>query len=82
MPKIEELYAWIIAEKDDNDEGVPAIAVDNMVMPLMGADIARADSMRAIAQTLADDRGKEVKLIKSTGIQIVEIVKPKNYVSQ
>ena len=44
MPKITELYAWVIADSGPDDEGVPAFLdlTTGSWMPMMGADRARA----------------------------------------
>ncbi len=77
MPRIDKLYAWVIAHKDEDDEGVPAVEMpDRYVMPLMGADMPRVESMQQIVQDLANSEGKPIKLIRSTGIEVVEIVYP------
>ena len=78
MPKITELYAWVMADKDVNDEGVPAIKLGDMAMPLMGADRQRAVSLRATAQDIADQLGKPIKLVRSTSLEVVEILNPRN----
>lgn len=77
MPRIEQLYAYVVADKDEDDEGIPAfLSADGLWIPLMGADKLRADSVRHQAQLLADKHNKPVKLIRSTGIEIVETIKP------
>jgi len=77
MPRINELYAFVIADKDEDDEGVPAFTGANgMLYPMMGADIERANSLHNMAATLARTSGKPIKLIRSTGIEIVETIQP------
>lgn len=77
MPKITELYAYVIADKDENDEGVPAVRVGDNVLPLMGADMERMRGrLHEVAQHEANRTGKTVKLIKSTGIEIIETIEP------
>lgn len=77
MPRIEHLYAYVIADKDEDDEGIPAILSDTgLWMPLVGADKMRTDSIRFQAQLLANDFKKPIKLIRSTGIEIVEVIQP------
>jgi hypothetical protein len=77
MPKIEELYAYVLADKDENDEGVPAVRLGETVLPLMGADMERmVGRLREVAQSEANRTGKEIKLIKSTGIEVVETIRP------
>ncbi len=81
MPKIDTLFAWVMADTDADDEGVPAISrrIDSthmMMMPLIGADFERAKCLRSHAQYFANMRGAPIKLIRSTGIEIVEILQP------
>jgi hypothetical protein len=77
MPKIKELFAWVIAAKDEDDEGIPAINTPIGPLPMVGSDVERAASFRQHAQLAADHHGKPVRLIKSTAIEIVEIVQPR-----
>lgn len=78
MPKIDVLYAYIVADKAPDDEGVPAVQMpDGMIMPLMGADMPRVDSVRRIAQSVADREGKPIKLVKFTNPEVIEILEPK-----
>lgn len=77
MPRITDLFAWVVADTDENDEGVPAFtAANGLMMPLMGADLERAESLRREAQRVAAITGKPVKLIHSTGIEVLETVTP------
>lgn len=77
MPKITELYAWVVADTGPDDEGVPAMMAPNgMHYPLMGADMAAAEGWRPYVATLAQDLGKPVKLIRSTSIEVVETIDP------
>ncbi len=77
MPRIEHLYAYVVADKNEDDEGVPAFMDSGgFWMPLMGADRMRADSIKHQAQLLANKSGKPIKLIRSTGIEIVEVINP------
>lgn len=57
MPEIERIYAWVVTEPDGG-EGVPAIKMpvegpegedEYCIMPLMGADRARIESLREFA---------------------------------
>lgn len=77
MPKIMELYAYVMADKDDNDEGAPAVEGPHaMVWPLMGADLERARGLREIAMRVARERGKCIKLVRSMGLEVVEVIEP------
>jgi hypothetical protein len=77
MPRITELWAYVIADTEPGDEGVPAmLGPDGMWMPLIGADFARASSLRENAEELARAHGKPIKLIRSLGIETIEVIEP------
>lgn len=62
MPRIERIFAFI-AEENPQDEGVVAMKIGTSWMPLVGADMARIESLRPIAQDIAKATGKTIKLI-------------------
>jgi hypothetical protein len=77
MPRIDSLYAYVIADRDEDDEGVPSIQVGSTHMPLMGSDMERmSGGLKQAAQEIADATGKEIKLIRSTGIEVLEVIQP------
>lgn len=77
MPRITELYAFVIADTDADDEGVPAFLNHNGVyMPMMGADLERAMLLVDMARELAALKGKPIKLIRSTSIEVVDVIEP------
>lgn len=76
MPRITELYAYVMADTDEDDEGVPGFSSGDWLLPMMGADLARAESLREIAQKMANDSGKPVKLIRSTDIETIDTIQP------
>lgn len=76
MPRITELYAWVIADSGPDDEGVPGFSSGSWLLPMMGADMDRATSLRAIAQQAANSAGKPIKLMRSTGLELVETIEP------
>lgn len=78
MPKVTELFAFVIADKNEDDEGVPAFETRMGAMPLMGADFARADSLKPIAQRLATQMGKPIRLLRFTHLEEVETLFPKD----
>ena len=64
MPKkITEMFAFVVVG-DDGDEGIPAIQMGDLMMPLVGADMERIDSLRPQADEIGLDytikRFKEV----------------------
>lgn len=54
MPKITEMFAFVVADKGPDDEGVPAFMDRNgTLLPMCGADIERVESLIPIAQQWA-----------------------------
>lgn len=76
MPKIEELYAYVIEDAGPDDEGIPAFMVGDTWWPMIGADMKRADEIRPHAQLAANIKGKKVTLIHSTGLEVIETLEP------
>lgn len=76
MPKITELYAWVIEDTGPDDEGVPAfLAANGTWYPMMGADLERALSLRKDAEFAAAIKGKPCRLVRSVGeLEEVEVV--------
>ncbi|MBA7486496.1 hypothetical protein ES707_22056 [subsurface metagenome] len=69
MPRIEQMYAFIIEDTGPDDEGV--IAIQSMEgnqgriwLPLVGADMARVESLKPIARGIGEQQGKKVKLVQ------------------
>ena len=59
--KIIELAAWIATEPDGT-EGICAAEVDGVMMPLIGADADRIESMEGIARRIAATAGLPIQL--------------------
>lgn len=78
MPAVTELYAYVMEDTGPDDEGVPAFLDLKTAswLPLMGADMERAEQLRSRAQVAAAAAGKPIKLIRSTGIEVVEVIHP------
>jgi hypothetical protein len=73
VPKIEELWAWVCQDGGPDDEGIPAIErTKGEVLPLVGADASRAESLRRYGQMVADQMGKPVTLRKS--VRLVDVL--------
>jgi hypothetical protein len=72
---ISEMYAFVTAEPGE-DEGVIAVKVGGTFMPLVGADLARVDSMRAMAQSVVNNSGIKVKLLRFRVREELEILLP------
>ena len=63
MPKIEQMYAFVAEDSSPDDEGVIGMMTGGGWMPLVGADMARVNSLRPIAESVAHQLGKPVKLL-------------------
>ena len=66
MPRIEEMYAFVAEDSGPDDEGIVAMSVGHVMLPLVGADMARIESLRPIARDISAQTGKKVKLLHFT----------------
>ncbi len=72
--RIEEVFAYIVVD-DDGTEGIPAIhGPDGTILPMTGADIARAHSLRPWAEKAARQMKKKVTLVKFTNRIELEVI--------
>jgi len=77
MPKITELWCWVAEDASPDDEGIPAVSVQGVMLPLIGADEDRLRSLREIAARLAKQHGKSLRLYRFSGTrELVDEVKP------
>jgi hypothetical protein len=74
--KIEKLFAYI-SIAPNGDEGVCAALICGMWQPFVGADMARMDSLKPIAQKIADASEKQIVLMEFSGCKQLEVLKPK-----
>lgn len=73
--RITELWAWL-AVHEDGDEGVSAASLGGVMMPLLGADRARVESLRPYAEMSARATGKRVVLARFDVRTDVEVIEP------
>ena len=65
MPRITELYAFVVADKNPEDEGIVGCRGQNGYwMPLVGADMTRVDALKPIADQIATALKKPYKILK------------------
>ena len=74
MPKIKMMFAFIATDEDEDDEGVIGMQVGGTWLPLVGADEARIESLRSVAEETARITGKKVTLVKFTNREDVEVI--------
>lgn len=77
MPKITEMWAYIIEDDGPDDEGVTAFQPvgGDAWMPMVGADEARMKSLRPMAKRLATLHGKPIKLVRFSVREEVETIR-------
>lgn len=56
MPKITEMYAFVIPDKDENDEGIIGASIGPWMMPLVGADMVRVRYLKPIADAIVSKK--------------------------
>ncbi len=66
MPRISEMFAFIAEDQGPDDEGVIGMEIGGSMMPLVGADMARVDSLRPFAEQIGLIINKKIKLVKFT----------------
>lgn len=65
--RIDEIWAFVSV--DETGEGLCAIPTAGGLMPMIAADKARLESLKAMASQIAKMSGKTVKLIKLSSRQ-------------
>jgi hypothetical protein len=76
MPKVTEIFAFIAEDTGPDDEGVAAALMGNNWVPLLGADMARIDSLRPLSEQIAQSTGKQVRLLKFSHREEMEVIEP------
>ena len=79
MPRIEEMYTFVVEDTGPDDEGVIGIqAVSRehtaIWIPLVGVDTARAESLKPIAQGIGHRLGKKVTLVHFSNREDLEVI--------
>lgn len=68
---IERLYAWIVTEPDGT-EGIPAVSIGTLALPLVGSDKQRIESFREVAMATAKSQNLPLRLVEFTGLVVLE----------
>ncbi len=71
---IQEMYAYVSVDPEDQNEGVIAMATPAGPLPLVGADIGRMQSLRKIAEECASRSKIQVKLLRFSVREVVEVI--------
>jgi hypothetical protein len=75
MPKISEMYAFVVEDQGPDDEGVVAWQFGASMMPLVGADMKRIESLRPFARSVAYMLDKPVKLVHFINREELETIR-------
>lgn len=74
--KINELWAWVSVDAEDQNEGIITLGSPMGPLPMIGADKDRMLSMRQLASQAAKNSGIQVKLIRFTTREDIETLSP------
>jgi hypothetical protein len=74
VPSVKRLFAFLA--HDDQGEGLVAYPMGDMAFPLVGADMARVDSLRVLAQAIANVRNTDVRLVVFEARREIEVIHP------
>jgi len=80
MPKITDMYAFIVEDTGPDDEGVIGIqsmegeSGERIWLPLVGADMARVNSLKPIAEGIGRQIGKKVTLVHFSNREDLEVI--------
>jgi len=74
MPRIDSLYAFVAEDSGPDDEGIVGAQTSGGWMPLVGADMARVKSLRPLAEAIARQTGKTIKLLHFETRRELEII--------
>lgn len=74
--RIEQMFAYVVMD-DDDTEGVPAfLTPDGTMLPMVGADMAKAEMLAGKAQEFATALGKPITLVRFTVREEVRVIQP------
>jgi hypothetical protein len=73
LPKIEMMYAYIAS--DAGSEGICGFHGPNGWMPMVGADMKRAESLRPMAEKIAKATGRTITLARFHLREHLEVIK-------
>lgn len=76
MPKIEEMYAFVMDDEEPDDEGIIGMNAGPLLLPLVGADMDRVNSLKDAAQTISNVAGKPVKILKFEKRSQIGVIEP------
>jgi hypothetical protein len=70
LPRID--HVWLFLSVDEFGEGVVAAAIGGVMMPLIASDEARLESLMPLAEDIAKEHNRKIRLVKFTTRTIVK----------
>lgn len=70
---IDQMYAFIAVD-DDGDEGIIARESGLMLLPLVGADMARVNSLKNFVLTDQDCAGRKITLVRFSQREVLQVI--------
>lgn len=74
--EIDEIWAWVMLDDEDGNEGIPAFRSGGVLYPMVGADGDRAMQLREMAQGFADLARAPITLRRFSRMEILETLEP------
>lgn len=75
--ELQTLTAFVAVDPANGDEGIIGRTLPNgVMMPMIGADQARIESLKPEAAQIAKMTGQTVRMIRFTGREILEELEP------
>jgi len=71
--EIKELYAFVAID-DEGGEGIPAQMINDMFMPLIGADFKRVECLLDLARNIATLTGVKIELRKFSAMEVLQTI--------
>ncbi len=70
--RIDELFAYVTVDPEDDIEGVVSAVSPLGMVPLIGADPERMLSYKPLAKEMSEVTGQEIRLVRFTSRQEIE----------
>lgn len=74
--RIEEMYAFVMTDPVDNTEGVVGFYSTEGWLPMVGADPARVEQLRPLAQDIASQHDTSIKILRFTVREEIGVIAP------
>lgn len=76
MKTIESIVAAVAVDERDQLEGICAFNMGGAWMPLIAADPERYEQIRLLAENVAKESGKTVKMVRFASRSVLETINP------